>query len=150
MRMISLSTLISPQCQRNEYYSVREPNFGPFSTTAFKRYCNIWLPHLDRDLKKIYFCSGGQSIEMSSYKAYLSRLQRPHSTNKCLQLFANISFPSYTTNTLLTIAPEIAHFSLDIIRSHAKLEEKFWSSRNLEVAHDFNSTSTLVPTYLGI
>jgi hypothetical protein len=74
---------------------------------------------------------------------FITRAEMPHNTNKCSQRFANISFPSHKTNTLLSVTSEIAHFSLDILPYSTEQEEKFWTSPYLEVPHNFDSTSTL-------
>jgi hypothetical protein len=46
---------------------------------------------------------------------FITPTDMPRNTNKCSQRFANISFLSHKTNTLLTVTSEIAHFSLDIL-----------------------------------
>ena len=81
-----------------------------------------------------------RDVEM--HGLFIALTEAPHRTNKCSQRFANIYFPSYKTNTLLTITSEIAHFSLDILPSPSKPEDWYWKSRHLKVPYDFDSTST--------
>lgn len=69
--------------------------------------------------------------------------ERPHRTNKCSQRFADITFPSHKTSTLITITSELAHFSLDILPSSSPISRRqSQPSPYLEVPYDFDSTVT--------
>jgi len=70
---------------------------------------------------------------------YIELTERPHRNNKCSQRFADIRFPSYETDTLLTISSELAHFNLEIFPCDPAPRRVF-QSPYLEVPHDFDST----------
>ena len=67
--------------------------------------------------------------------------EAPHRANKCSQRFADITLPSYKTNTILTITSEMAHFSLDIIPCTPGSKEESRKTSPLLVPSDFDSTN---------
>jgi hypothetical protein len=96
---------------------------------------------LKEDAKGVLQTVGPISPDIEMGGLLIELAERPHPKNKCLQRFADITFPSYRTEVVLSITAEIAHFAIDVVPVSPEPKDNLFKSPYLEIPTDFDSTS---------